>query len=173
MALAEFELATKVGPGGLPVVVRKADSLAITAETYTTGAEFLHGLIHLRRDIDDTFDPSIAASHRSHQEALKAKRKHTDPLDEAESIMRGKFRAYHRLPDALPPPAGSGIAALRTYKVVVEDIMALVRAVAARTVAPEALLVNTGYLSTFARAKRGAVKVPGVSFTEDVIISVR
>ena len=45
----------------------------------------------IQKDINDTFDPIILKAHEAHKEALAQKKKHSEPLLQAEAIMKQKL----------------------------------------------------------------------------------
>ena len=63
-------------------------------ETNLVAGEFLVAIRGLRRRIDETFDPVIDAAYRSHKAAIAAKKKHADPVDAAERIIKRKIGDY-------------------------------------------------------------------------------
>lgn len=63
-------------------------------ETNLTAGEFLVAIRGLRRRIDETFDPVIGAAHKAHGAAIAAKKRHADPVDAAERIVKRKIADY-------------------------------------------------------------------------------
>ena len=45
----------------------------------------------LRAKIAETFDPIISKAHAAHKEAVGQKKKHDDPLEQAQRIIKGKM----------------------------------------------------------------------------------
>lgn len=62
--------------------------------SFGKAAEFLVGVKTLRREVDATFDPVIAASHASHRAALAAKKNVETPIAEAETIIKRGMGTY-------------------------------------------------------------------------------
>ena len=62
----------------------------------------------------------------------------------------------------------SGVSTLRTYKAEVVDIRKLARAVADGVVAANLIEANMPALNAMARASKGAMQIPGVSFKEEM-----
>jgi len=55
----------------------------------------------LRKKIDDTFSPIIAAAHRTHQEAITQRKMVEEPLILAEKYLNGQVTEYKRKQDRL------------------------------------------------------------------------
>lgn len=62
--------------------------------TYRQASELLLAVGSTRREIDATFDPVIDAAHKAHKAALAAKKKHADPVEAAERVIKGKIADY-------------------------------------------------------------------------------
>lgn len=76
-------------------ITERVKSLVIvTAEDYTTGAGYLREINGLRKEIGATFDPIIEQAHRAHKEAINQKKRHEEPLAQAERVIRGALAAY-------------------------------------------------------------------------------
>jgi hypothetical protein len=81
---------------------RRAYALQATAEeiriidqpTLTGATEFLLVIKGLQKEIDKTFDPIIDAAHKAHREALTQKKRHEEPLVQAERAMKAKISSY-------------------------------------------------------------------------------
>jgi hypothetical protein len=56
--------------------------------TYEEAAELLKGIKKLKREADKVFDPAIKKASEAHKAMLGAKRKVTDPLTDAEKILK-------------------------------------------------------------------------------------
>lgn len=65
-----------------------------TSEQYLDATTFLKSLKGLRARIEDTFRPVIDAAHNAHKKAIAAMKKHSDPVDQAESIVKHKVAGY-------------------------------------------------------------------------------
>ena len=77
------------------VILYKARELKITDQaTLTQANEYLKQAKQIRAEIDKTFDPHIAQLHKSHKELLAEKRRFTDPLEQAEKILRPAIGTY-------------------------------------------------------------------------------
>ena len=55
-------------------------------ETYLVGAEFLKGLKGIQKRINGTFDDPIKAALAAHRSIVGAKKKHSEPVAEAEKV---------------------------------------------------------------------------------------
>lgn len=63
---------------------------------YTTAADRLKGLKGLMKQVADTFDPIIKKAHEAHREAVAQRKKHEQPLIEAESIYKKAMLTYQQ-----------------------------------------------------------------------------
>jgi hypothetical protein len=76
-------------------VIRAGSSIEVRDQTSLTAANgLLLDVKALRRRFDDEFDPAIARWHAGHKAAVAQKKKFTDPLDEAERIIKPRITAY-------------------------------------------------------------------------------
>lgn len=75
------------------------------------------------------------------------------------------------LAPTVTPPKGTSIKANWSHEV--EDLLALVKAVAAGTVSREAVLPNDVYLRARAKADKDTIRIPGVRFFDAVTVSHR
>lgn len=64
------------------------------AETFKAGAAFLLGLKSILKEVAETFDPVVAAAFKAHKAAKAAKDKHSDPLIQAERIVKSKLSVF-------------------------------------------------------------------------------
>lgn len=69
-----------------PAIARELT--VVDAGSYATAGELLTGIKALRREIDDCFNPPIAAAHAAHKSILDAKKKVEAPLVEAEGTIK-------------------------------------------------------------------------------------
>lgn len=78
------------------LVVAQARRISIDSqEAYEAAASFLTDeLKPALREIDDTFGPIVRAAHKAHQEALQQRRRHEEPLQEAERIVKAAMVKY-------------------------------------------------------------------------------
>jgi len=77
-----------------PVVIR-AKMLAISSEAELVAAkEVAQTIKAFQKEIDNTFDPIINKAHLAHKEALAQKKKHMDPLVEAENRVKRLIGDY-------------------------------------------------------------------------------
>ena len=89
-ALKEEEIERQV-----PALVDQAAAIIVRdQETLTRANDFSIAVKRLRREIEETFDPIIAAAHRAHKVALDKKKKHLDPVDMAERTVKAKIGSY-------------------------------------------------------------------------------
>lgn len=62
--------------------------------TLAKANDFLLGIKHLEKQIKDTFEPLIKKAHEAHRALLEQEKKYTQPLIQAEGIIKGEIRAY-------------------------------------------------------------------------------
>lgn len=80
---------------------RAAEALSIAADiairdasTYQTACDFLKSLKTIEKDINATFDEPIHRAFEAHRAIVAAKKKHFEPIERAESIVKPKIAAY-------------------------------------------------------------------------------
>lgn len=80
------------------LVVQHAQAITISSqETYEAAAAFLTDeLKPALREIEDTFGPIVKAAHQAHREALAQRKRHEQPLLEAEKIVKRAIGSYHQ-----------------------------------------------------------------------------
>lgn len=66
-----------------------------TDEQFQNAANFLKTIKAIQKEIDDYFDPAIRKAHEAHKEILNAKKKQSEPLQQAERILKSKISQYH------------------------------------------------------------------------------
>ena len=74
---------------GLAEALKVVDALS-----YEIAGTHLHAIKALQGEADATFDPIISKAHQAHAEALKQKRRITDPLTRAESLLKRNMGSY-------------------------------------------------------------------------------
>lgn len=73
----------------------RAHAIAVrTPAEYESAVNFLRETKAIREAIEQTFDPAIKAAHDAHKAVLAAKRRHLDPVDDAERHVKGLVGAY-------------------------------------------------------------------------------
>lgn len=78
-------------------VVSRASALTVKSQSdYDGCAEFLRSIKGLKKEIDQTFDDSIKKAHEAHKAIVAAKKKHYEPLDSAEKIIKQKSLAWYQ-----------------------------------------------------------------------------
>ena len=65
-----------------------------TDEEQGAALAFVRGLRDVKKQIDETFDPIVKAAHAAHREALAQKKKHAEPVLEAERIVKALVGDY-------------------------------------------------------------------------------
>lgn len=72
-----------------------ANDIAIRdAETYQTACDFLKTLKTIEAEINSTFDEPIRRAYEAHKAIVAAKKKHFEPIEQAERIVKPKISAY-------------------------------------------------------------------------------
>jgi hypothetical protein len=76
-------------------VTQEAGALVIkSAEQKGLAVDKIRIIKALRKEVEDTFNPIIEKAHSAHKEAVSQRKKFTDPLDEAERIIKRKIGDY-------------------------------------------------------------------------------
>jgi len=78
----------------LTIIDRNADITVFDQESLTVANGTLLDIKRLRAKFDDEFDLGIKQAFAHHRTLVAQKRKWTDPLDEAERILKPKIAAY-------------------------------------------------------------------------------
>lgn len=63
-------------------------------ETMKKANDFLVSIKTLRKEIAETFNPIIEKAHQTHKEAVSQKKRHEEPLKEAEQILKLRVSNY-------------------------------------------------------------------------------
>lgn len=183
--------------------------------SYQIAANLLLDIKGLRTEIESTFGPIVQKAHAAHKEAVAQRKKHEEPLQTAEKLIKGRMGTWQRAEEqrqreeaarlaaeaqrrdeevrlreaeqleadgeteaaervldepapAPPPPPPTrvpevkGISGRDVWKYEVTDLMALVKAVAARDVPLAAVEASAKVLGQQARSLQGEMKWPGV-----------
>ncbi len=69
-------------------------------EQYAAAAEFLKGIVDLRREIKAVFDPIVDAAHKAHKAATAQRAAALKPVEEAEAIARRAVAKYREEQEA-------------------------------------------------------------------------
>lgn len=72
----------------------KAIGSIVTPEQYAAAGELLVAIKDLRKGIAEHHAPMIEAAHRAHKEALAARKRLDDPLDQAERVVKPAMGSY-------------------------------------------------------------------------------
>ena len=64
--------------------------------SYIVGADFLKGLKSIQKRINGTFDDPIKAAFAAHRSIVAAKKKHSEPIADAEKVVKVKIAAYRK-----------------------------------------------------------------------------
>jgi hypothetical protein len=62
--------------------------------TLAKANDFLLGIKRLQKQIKDTFEPLIRKAHEAHRALLEQEKKYTQPLIQAEAIIKNEIRVY-------------------------------------------------------------------------------
>ena len=78
-------------------VIDRANSLVVTNQDQYNGcAEFLRSIKVIKKEIDATFDEPIKKAHEAHKAIVASKKKHYEPLDRAEKIVKEKSITWYQ-----------------------------------------------------------------------------
>lgn len=76
-------------------IVTTANALTIASnDDLQVAGDFLKRAKGALKVLDATFDPSIKKAHEAHKSMVAAKKKHAEPLQHAERIVKGKMADY-------------------------------------------------------------------------------
>lgn len=76
-------------------LVVQAKALRITDHaSHEAAGAFLRDVKALRQEVAATFDPIVERAHQTHREALAQRRRHDEPLVEAERVVKAAIGAY-------------------------------------------------------------------------------
>lgn len=76
-------------------IMAQAGALAVmNHEQEQAGIEFIKGIKVLKKEIEVTFGPIKKKTHEAWKESVAQEKKHLDPLDAAEKMVRGKVIGY-------------------------------------------------------------------------------
>lgn len=80
------------------LVVSQAEAIVISNDVdYEAAGLFLREEVkQMLEAIAETFDPIVAAAHATHKEAVAQRKRHQEPLLEAEQIVKRSMSAYYR-----------------------------------------------------------------------------
>lgn len=72
--------------------LQQAEALAITSNIEYVGAGSIRQvLVNLAKQIGETFDPIVAKAHATHKEAVSQRKKHLEPVEQAQKIIKRKM----------------------------------------------------------------------------------
>jgi hypothetical protein len=69
-------------------------TVVVDALSYEIAATHLQAIKALQAEADETFDPIIKRAHETHKEALAQKKHITDPLTQAEAVLKRSMASY-------------------------------------------------------------------------------
>lgn len=77
-------------------IVSKAQAHVVSdQESYEIATSTIKAIKGLKKEVESSFDPIIKKAHDSWKESLAQKKKFTDPLDEADAILRRKSADWY------------------------------------------------------------------------------
>ena len=77
-------------------VLAQANAIHIQDDNnFVAAGEFLKGLKWYQKELDATFDTSIDAAHKAHKAIVAAKKTHSEPIAQAETVVKVKLAIYH------------------------------------------------------------------------------
>lgn len=90
VTIATAELQQETGQA----LIAAKDFKITSAEQYVASADRLKGIKALMKKIDETFDPHIKSANETHKNLVAEKRKHQQPLLDAESVIKREVVRY-------------------------------------------------------------------------------
>ena len=79
----------------VPAIVREANAITVTdAASATAAAEFLRTIKTMLGRVADTFDDIVDKAHKAHKAAVAKRAEFTDPLKQAESVIKRRIGDY-------------------------------------------------------------------------------
>lgn len=90
------ESVSKIEKRGADIRAAAGRCEIIDDDAFGKAGSFLSIIKNVRREIDDTFDGPIASAFAAHKAIVAAKRKHSEPVDDAERIVKSKMAAYRQ-----------------------------------------------------------------------------
>ena len=93
--MADLAIDTKQIEARTGGAVAQAESLTVATDQHLEeGAGFLKGLKAIRKEIASTFDPIARKLHEAHKEVVAQKKRHSEPVEQAERIVKKKIGGY-------------------------------------------------------------------------------
>ncbi len=93
--MADLAIDTKKIEARTGGAVAQAESLTVaTDQQFEEGGGFLRGLKAIRKEIANTFDPISKKLHEAHKEVVAQKKRHSEPVEKAERIVKKKIGGY-------------------------------------------------------------------------------
>jgi hypothetical protein len=170
-------------------VVTKANSLRVhDPATYEAAGDAIQNLLLIKAEIDNAFTPIVRKCHQAHQEAKATQKKFIGPIEKAENRLREQLGAYTKQAQANKAeekktgvetaeptlvPKVKGISNQTTWRAVVTDKAALIKAVAEGKIGDDVLEPNMVVLNKLARALKKQLDVPGVVAEDKVSVTVK
>ena len=75
----------------------QANAMTVTSEPeFQAAAVYVQGLKAYQKELDSTFDEAIAAAHASHKAIVAAKKKHYEPIAQAETVVKAKLITFQQ-----------------------------------------------------------------------------
>lgn len=79
----------------IPPLVLQAQNITIQdAETYEWACAFLQSIATREKQLDEVFDPTIEAAHKTHKAAIAAKKPFLEQLETAKKLIKEKLVAW-------------------------------------------------------------------------------
>lgn len=100
MEIATLTPEIKEVEAGIAPVVAAANNLAITSTgDYLTATNFLTEIAGQKKKVGAALDPAVSSAHKTHKELVALKKTFTDPLENAERLVKSKILTYQREED--------------------------------------------------------------------------
>ena len=153
---------------------RPATTALTDAETLIKKA--INAYDHEQDRIRRAQEAAAAEAARKEREKLEAQAAKAEAAGKTEraELLQERAASVVAAPVAIAePPKVEGVSKRVTYKAVVVDVMALVKAVAAGTVPVTVLVPDQAALNRMANALKGQLNYPGVTVEAETVISSR
>lgn len=131
------------------------------------GVDLVQRIKVLSEDVDETFDPHIAALHKQHKDLLATKKRFVAPLIEAEILLKAKLGNYV---DANPSTKAKGMSTRESVSIEIDDLKKLITSAGRGSTPLEVVKPDLVKIKQLALA---GFKVPGTIIKRIPIISIR
>ena len=170
-------------------IIKQAENYIIKNQLqYNNAGIFLKSIKGLQKQIKNTFDPLCKKAQEAHKSIVAEKKKHLDPVNKAEQVIKEKQIAYWNEQETKRKAEQERLARDAEKKGVVAPVIApsvtklagqsikkiwKVDSVDIKQLPKEWCLPNMSALNAHARNTKGKIPIPGVVFKEETSMSMR